>query len=62
MAVTLTPTLGGETANSYVDMATAVAMANNIPGGGDWIAQDEELRALSLDHGYTLARDAELRG
>lgn len=48
MAVTLDATLGGETSNSYVDMATAVAMANNIPGGGDWAAQDEELRALSL--------------
>ena len=48
MAVTLNATLGGETSNSYVDMATAVAMANNIPGGGDWAAQDEELRALSL--------------
>ena len=48
MAVTLDATLGGETSNSYVDMATAVAMANNIPGGGDWIAQDEEVRALSL--------------
>ena len=48
MAVTLDATLGGETANSYVDMATAVAMANNVPGGGDWIALDEEIRALSL--------------
>ena len=48
MAVTLDATLGGETSNSYVDMATAVAMANNVPGGGDWNALNEEVRALSL--------------
>ena len=48
MAVTLDATLGGETSNSYVEMATAVAMANNIPGGGDWVVLDEEIRALSL--------------
>ena len=48
MAVTLDATLGGETSNSYVDMATAVAMANNVPGGGGWIALNEEVRSLSL--------------
>ena len=48
MAVTLDATLGGSTSNSYVEMTTAVAIAENIPGGGDWIALDEEIRNLSL--------------
>ena len=48
MAVTLDATLGGPTSNSYVDMTTAVDLAANIPGGGDWIALDEEIRNLSL--------------
>ena len=48
MAVTLDATLGGSTSNSYVDMTTAVTIAENIPGGGDWIALDEENRNLSL--------------
>ena len=47
-SVTLDATLAGPTSNSYVDMATAVAMAENIPGGGDWAAKDEEARSLSL--------------
>jgi len=48
MAVTLDATLGGPTSNSYVDMTTAVAIAANIPGGGDWVVLDEEIRNLSL--------------
>ena len=48
MAVVLDATLGGATSNSYVDMTEAVAIAQNIPGGGDWIALDEEVRNLSL--------------
>lgn len=48
MAVTLDATLGGPTSNSYIPMDAAVAIAENIPGGGDWIIADEELRNLSL--------------
>ena len=48
MAVTLDATLGGATSNSYVDMTSALAIAENIPGGGDWSALDEEVRNLSL--------------
>ena len=48
MAVTLDATLGGATSNSYIDMSTAVALAANIPGGGDWVALGEEERNLSL--------------
>ena len=29
-------------------MATALQIAQNIPGGGDWAAKDEEVRNLSL--------------
>ena len=47
-SVTLDATLAGPTSNSYVDMATAVAMAENIPGGGEWAVKDEETRSLSL--------------
>ena len=48
MAVTLDATLGGPTSNSYITMADAMAIAENIPGGGDWAVLDEEARNLSL--------------
>ena len=48
MAVTLNAVLGGPQANSYVTMADAVGIAENMPGGGEWVALDEELRNLSL--------------
>ena len=48
MAVTLDATLSGATSNSYIDMTSAVAIAANIPGGGDWVALGEEERNLSL--------------
>lgn len=48
MAVTLDATLSGSTSNSYVDMTTALAIAENIPGGGDWGVLEEEERNLSL--------------
>ena len=48
MAVTLDATLSGPTSNTSIDMPTALAMAQNIPGGGDWAAKDEETRNLSL--------------
>ena len=48
MAITLDATLGGATSNSYIDMTTALAIAANMPGGGDWAALGEEERNLSL--------------
>ena len=48
MAVTLDATLSGATSNSYVDMTQALAIAQNIPGGGDWSVLGEEERNLSL--------------
>ena len=48
MTVTLDATLGGPASNSYIDMAGALAIAQNIPGGGEWSALDEEVRSLSL--------------
>ena len=48
MTVTLDATLGGPASNSYIPMDAALAIAENIPGGGDWILADEELRNLSL--------------
>ena len=48
MTVTLDATLAGETSNSYVDMTEALAIAQNIPGGGIWATLDLEDRNLSL--------------
>jgi len=48
MAVTLDATLSGSTSNSYLTMPTAMQIAENVPGGGDWAAKDEEVRNLSL--------------
>ena len=48
MAVTLDATLGGATSNSYIDMASAAAIAENIPGGSDWILLTEDERNFSL--------------
>ena len=48
MSVTLDATLAGPTSNSYLTMETALQIAQNIPGGGDWAAKDEEIRTLSL--------------
>ena len=48
MAVTLDATLSGSTSNSYITMATAVQIAANMPGGGDWIAADEELSLIHI--------------
>ena len=44
----LDATLGGETSNSYVDLATAVAIARMFPGGDDWVAKTDEEKELSL--------------
>ena len=40
MAVALDATLSGSTSNSYVDMTEALAIAQNIPGGGEWSVLD----------------------
>ena len=48
MAVTLDATLSGATSNSYLTMETALQIAQNVPGGGEWAAKDEEVRNLSL--------------
>lgn len=40
--------LGGETSNSYVDLATAEAIAAMLPGGDDWIAKPQDEKELSL--------------
>jgi hypothetical protein len=44
----LDATLGGETSNSYVDLATAVAIARMFPSGDDWVAKTDEEKELSL--------------
>jgi hypothetical protein len=48
MAPVLDATLGGPTSNSYVELATAVVIANNLPGGGTWIAATDDEKNLSL--------------
>jgi hypothetical protein len=48
MAITLDATLSGSSSNSYLTMETALQIAANMPGGGEWSAADEELRNLSL--------------
>ena len=48
MAVTLDATLSGPASNSYITMETALQIAANMPGGGEWSAIGEELRNLSL--------------
>jgi hypothetical protein len=44
----LDATLGGETSNSYVDLATAEAIAVMLPSGDDWVAKPEAEKELSL--------------
>jgi len=48
MAVTLDATLGGTTSNSYVDLATAEAIAVMLPGGDTWSALTEDEKNMSL--------------
>ena len=48
MAVTLDATLSGATSNSYVDLAGAEAIANNMPGGPTWVAKTADEKNLSL--------------
>ena len=49
LSITLDATLSGSTSNSYLTMATALQIAANMPGGGDWIAADEELTKFVID-------------
>ena len=44
----LDATLGGPTANSYVRLAEAGAIATNLPGGADWMAKSQDEKELSL--------------
>ena len=48
MAVTLDATLSGATSNSYLTMATALQIAESVPGGDDWVLKTEDARNLSL--------------
>lgn len=48
MAATLDATLGGTSSNSYVTLAEALAISQNIPGGHEWSLLDEDTRSMSL--------------
>lgn len=48
MAVTLDATLGGTTSNSYVELATAEAIAAMLPSGDTWIALTDDEKNMSL--------------
>ena len=45
---TLVATLAGSTSNSYITLETADQIADNLPGGDDWLELTEEERNLSL--------------
>ena len=45
---TLDATLGGVASNTYVDLATAEAIADNLQGGDVWAARTEDEKNLSL--------------
>ena len=59
MAATLDATLSGATSNSYVDLAGAEAIANNMPGGPTWVAKTADERTI-FDRSDSLARDADV--
>ena len=48
MTVVIDATVGGETSNSYLDLANAEAIAAMIPGGDAWVAATEEEKNMSL--------------
>lgn len=62
MAPTLDATLGGATSNSYVDLAEAVAIARNIPGGDDWVALTDDEKIYSLIAATALLETLQYRG
>ena len=48
MAPTLDSTLSGATANSYISLAEAVALAANMAGGEEWINKTDDEKNMSL--------------
>ena len=48
MAPRLNADIGGPDSTSYIDLAGADALAVNLPGGEEWMAQDLDTKALSL--------------
>ena len=62
MAPTLDCTLGGPTANSYVCLPEAEAIAGNIIGGDEWIALSEEEKVYSLIAATAMLETLQYRG
>jgi len=62
MAPTLDCTLGGPTANSYVCLPEAEAIAGNIIGGDEWIALPEEEKVYSLIAATAMLETLQYRG
>ena len=62
MAPALDATLAGATSNSYVDLAEAVVIARNIPGGDDWIALTDDEKIYSLIAATALLETLQYRG
>jgi len=62
MAPVLDATLAGATSNSYVDLAEAVAIARNIPGGDDWVALTDDEKVYSLIAATALLETLQYRG
>lgn len=48
MAVVLDATVGGNSSNTYVDLASAASIATTLQGGAAWIAKTDEEKNLSL--------------
>lgn len=62
MVPTLDCTLGGPTANSYVCLPEAEAIAGNIIGGDEWIALSEEEKVYSLIAATAMLETLQYRG
>ena len=62
MAPTLDCTLGGPTANSYICLPEAEAIAGNIIGGDEWIALPEEEKVYSLIAATAMLETLQYRG
>ena len=62
MAPALDATIAGESSNSYVDLAEAVAIARNIPGGDDWVALTDDEKVFSLIAATGLLETLQYRG
>ena len=48
MAPTLDATLGGASSNSYIDLATATALAQNMPFADDWNSTSDDDLVIAL--------------